>query len=272
MSHPSHTPDASETVHPAPLSRPSSSPQPPEQADARLLEQYAERQALSVLRGANFTQCLTLHRIPPDLEVVDPRGNTHTIHGKNLFDERTWQKFLASLTQPVNLLSLTQSAESLVKLYRTWLLTTYTQRYRWLTTPTHLHWFEQVTVLVVIRKIMEAKHHAYTYQQEDAFADPWVALEMGMLMALNTMSIEIAKAIHHIVKQPEEAKDLVEHLFDVQATRLRHRPQQIRETLPPLPPLPHGVALPLALLPAPEHPSQQHAPSAAAHRKETHHG
>lgn len=240
-----------DTTHPSPLaphSPPSSGISP--QAEARLLEQYAERQALSVLRGANFTQCLTLHRIAPDLEVVDPRGNTRTIHGKDLFDERTWQKFLASLPHPINLLSLTRSAEPLVKLYRTWLLTKYTQRYRWLTTSAQLHWFEQVTALVVVRKLMEAKHHAYTYQQEDAFADPWVALEMGMLIALNTMSSEIAKAIHHIVKQPDEAKDLVEHLFDVQATRLRHRPQQIREALPPLPPLPEGAALPLALLPS----------------------
>ncbi|GHO48601.1 hypothetical protein [Ktedonospora formicarum] len=216
---------------------------------SRVLEQYAERQALGAVRGATFTQCLLLHRLTPDLEVVDPRGSTHIIHGKNLSDERAWQKFLASLTQPLPLLSLTQSAEPLVKLYRTWLLTTYTQRYRWLTTSAQLQWFEQVTALVVVRKIMEAKHTAFTYEHVDAFADRWVALEMGMLLALGTMTIEIAKAIHHIVRQPEQAKELVEHLFDVQATRLRDRPQQIREALPPLPPLPKGTHLPLALLP-----------------------
>ena len=60
--------------------------------------------------------------------------------------------------------------------------------------------------------------------------------------------IEIAKAIHHIVRQPEQAKELVEHLFDVQSTKLRDRPQQIRQALPPLPPLPEGAHLPLALL------------------------
>ncbi|GHO61397.1 hypothetical protein KSC_002890 [Ktedonobacter sp. SOSP1-52] len=218
--------------------------------EALLLEQHAERQALSAVRGANFTQCLTLHHLAADLELVDPRGRPHLMHGKDLFDERTWTKFLASLQHPMNILSLTQSAEPLVKLYRTWLLTKYTQRYRWLSTPTQIQWFEQVTALVILRKVMEAKHHAWTYQQDEhAFADSWCAMEMRHLMTLNSMTTEIAKAIHHIVRQPEQAKEMIEHLFDIQATRLLDRPVPLRHPLPSLPPLPEGVALPQAILP-----------------------
>ena len=221
-----------------------------EQSEERILEQYAERQALSAVRGANFTQCLALHQLPADLELVDPRGRSFLLHGKDLCNERTWNKFLASLAHPVNLLSLTQNAEPLARLYRTWLITKYTQRYRWLSTPAHIHWFEQVTALAVIRKVMEAKHHAWTYEQnEHAFADAWCATEMSNLMVLSAMTAEIARAIHHIVKQPEQAKEMIEQLFDTQATRLRESPSQMRQPLPPLPPLPEGVALPQALLP-----------------------
>ncbi|EFH83585.1 hypothetical protein [Ktedonobacter racemifer] len=221
-----------------------------EHEEAQILEQYAERHALSAVRGANFTQCLTLHHLAADLELVDPGGRPHLMHGKDLSDERTWKKFLASLQHPMNLLSLTQSAEPLAKLYRTWLLTKHTQRYRWLNTPGQIHWFEQVTALVILRKLMEAKHHAWTYQHnEGAFADTWCALEMRHLMSLNAMTTEIAKAIHHIVRQPEQAKDMIEHLFDIQATRLLEQPVHLRHLLPPLPPLPTGVALPQALLP-----------------------
>lgn len=68
-------------------------------------------------------------------------------------------------------------------------------------------------------------------------------------MSLNAMTTEIAKAIHHIVRQPEQAKDMIEHLFDIQATRLLEQPVHLRHPLPLLPPLPKGVALPQALLP-----------------------
>ncbi|GHO76438.1 hypothetical protein KSD_42090 [Ktedonobacter sp. SOSP1-85] len=221
-----------------------------EHTEALILEQHAERQALSAVRGANFTQCLSLHHLTADLELVDPRGRPHLMHGKDLFDERTWNKFLASLQHSINVLSLTQSAEPLTKLYRTWLLTKYTQRYRWLSTPAQIQWFEQVTALVILRKVMEAKHHAWTYQQnEQAFADSWCAMEMKNLMTLNTMTTEIAKAIHHIVRQPEQAKEMIEHLFEIQATRLFDHPVSLRHPLPSLPPLPEGAALPQAILP-----------------------
>ena len=86
---------------------------------------------------------------------------------------------------------------------------------------------------------MEAK------AQHSAFVDIWVAQEMEAIKTLGTLATEVAKAIHHIVKEPkEEASHLLEHLYLVHATEMT-RP---RLAPPPLPALPEGVHPPLALL------------------------
>ncbi|GHO56159.1 hypothetical protein [Ktedonobacter robiniae] len=159
-----------------------------------------------------------------------------------------WSQAAAQSEEVERLLLFAQRLQKNIIVLR--LITKYTQRYRWLSTPAQIKWFEQVTALAVIRKMMEAKYHAWTYEHnEHAFVDAWCSMEMRNLMALSAMTTEIAKAIHHIVKQPEQAKEMLEQLFDMQATRLRENPFQMRQPLPPLPSLPEGVALPQALLP-----------------------
>jgi hypothetical protein len=86
-----------------------------------LLEQYAERAALSVVRGANFTQCLTINELAPSITVMTPTSRQVTIHGRDLFDERTWQKFLSTQGYPIEQSRLTGTIDSLVKEYRSWL-------------------------------------------------------------------------------------------------------------------------------------------------------
>src|SRR5581483_3584795 len=100
-------------------------------------------------------------------------------------------------------------------------------------------WFRSVTRLAVLWHMMEEK------AERSAFADPWVAQEMQVLLLLNTLSTEIAKAIHHIVKEPkEEAPHLIDQLYQVHAAAISHP----RQAPPPLPPLPEGVSLPPGLL------------------------
>ena len=210
-----------------------------------LLEQYAERAALSVVRGANFTECLTINGLAPSIMVMTPTSRQVTIHGHDLFNGQTWKKFLSTQEQAWELSRLTETADPLVKGYRTWLLTSYTSRYQALSTATELFWFEQVTLLVIIRRIMEDKYTRFVHEQRDAFADPWVAEEMSVLMRLNSMTSEIAKSIHHIVKQKDSAQSLLEHLYATHAASLEKRSLQVRTPLPALPP---GTAMPLMRL------------------------
>lgn len=97
---------------------------------------------------------------------------------------------------------MTETVDLLVKGYRSWLVNSHTSRYQALSTQGELSWFEQVTLLVIVRKIMESKYAQFVREQCDAFADPWVAEEMSVLMRLNAAS-EIVKSIHHIVEQKE---------------------------------------------------------------------
>ncbi len=210
-----------------------------------LLEQYAERAALSIIRGANFTQCLTINGLAASITVMTPTSRQVTIHGRDLFNERTWQKFLSTQGHALEHPRLTGTVDLLVKGYRFWLLTSYTSRYQALSTQGELAWFEQVTLLVIVRKIMESKYAQFVREQRNAFADPWVAEEMSILMRLNAMASEIAKSIHHIVKQKDATQPLLDQLYTTHATYLENRSLQIRTPLPALPP---GVPLPLLQL------------------------
>jgi hypothetical protein len=215
--------------------------------EQRLLEQHAERAALSIVRGANFTQCLTINGLAPSITVMTPTNQPFTLHGRDLFDERTWQKFLRTQEQLAEPRRLIKHVEPLVKGYRSWLLTSYTPRYQTLAAQTELDWFEQVTLLVIVRKIMEDKYARLISQQRDAFTDPWVAEEMSVLMRLNSMASEIAKSIHHIVKQKEAAQSLLEQLYKTHAAYLEHRSLHTQTPLPALPP---GTTMPLLRLAA----------------------
>jgi hypothetical protein len=169
-----------------------------------------------------------------------------TLHGKDLYSEVAWRKFLAATPlSGQTLCSLIEGTEEITRRYRSFLLTAYTRRYRTLVQPEQRRWFHQVTRLVVVRRIMESKYQLQVTRQQATFADLWVGQEMGTLMDLNLLTTEIAKAIHHIVKEPKEhAQYLIEQLYQVHAQHIRihaHRPAD------PLPPLPAGTSAVLLL-------------------------
>jgi hypothetical protein len=211
----------------------------------QLLEQYAERMALSVISRANFTQCLKSNGMAPSITIVTPKGQHFTLHGRDLSNERTWKKFLLTQSQPVDLCHLIGVVDQFTVRYRSWLLAFYTQRYQAISTQTEREWFEQVTQLVVVRKIMERKYEAFVYEQCETFADPWVAEEMMVLMRLNLMTTEIASTLYRLVKQPGMAQQFIEQLYETHAAYLAKRPQRAQNQLAPLPP---GITMPLASL------------------------
>jgi hypothetical protein len=131
---------------------------------------------------------------------------------------------------------LTDIGEKLAQLYKAWLLNEGSKRYRLLSSETHLFWFERVVCLAVVQHIMHRKFELYTLQGRATFADPWIAAEMASLLLRNELLKETARLIHHIVRDPDQARQYIEHLYELHASRVQARPLMHREPLPPLPP------------------------------------
>lgn len=210
--------------------------------NALLLEQYAERMALSVMRSANFTQSLKDNGLAPSITIITPKSQRLVLHGRDISNERIWKKFLLTQGQPLDLLHLRGVVDQLALRYRAWLLTSYTQRYQAISKQAEREWFEQVTQLVIVHKIMERKYEAFIYEQCASFADPWVAEEMMVFMRINMMTREIASTLYRLVKQPGLAQQFIEQLYETHAAYLEKRPQRARTQLAPLP---TGTMMPL---------------------------
>jgi hypothetical protein len=207
-------------------------------------EQQAEQQALTALRGASFQDCLVIHGIAPAREASTLKGRAVTLRGSDIYDQRTWKKFLTSINQAEAVLQHTGMREGLIRHYITWLLHEHTERYRALSHEVELAWLEQVVTLAVTRRIMEQKYEAYAMQGLPAFANPQIAHAVGQVLLLNCLGKEAARLIHHIVKEPEQARLLIAQFYEE-----NERQMQARSLLPPgsLPALQAGDDSPLAL-------------------------
>ena len=208
-------------------------------ADAEQLltaEKRAEQWALSVLHGTTFTDNLKINGLAPMLEIMTPGEKPITIRGSDIYDKRTWKKFLTSINQTESVYQLTDIGEHLIEHYKQWLLNEHTARYRALSTEAHLTWFERVVTLAVTRHIMEQKYAAYATQGLETFADPRVAVEMGYLLMLNQVVKESARLIHHIVKEPAQAHQLIEQFYKEHARQIQARSLVQPEPTPALPP------------------------------------
>lgn len=198
-------------------------------------EKRAEQWALTVLHGITFNDCLKINGLMPSLEVLTPEGKTTIIRGSDIYDHKTWKKFLTSTKQEEDIYQLTEVGEHLATQYKAWLLNDYTPRYRVIATENDLTWLERVVILSVTRHIMEQKYKAYTTKGLETFADPHTAIEMGNLLLLNNMMKESARLIHHIVKEPHQAQHLLEQFSNDVYQRLQGKLLSTRESLPSLP-------------------------------------
>jgi hypothetical protein len=131
------------------------------------------------------------------------------LRGSDIYDQRTWKKFLTSINQAETMLQLTGVREEIIRAYITWLLHEHTERYRALASEADLTWLEQVVTLAVTRRIMEQKYEAYAMQGLPAFADPQIASVVGQALLFTRLGNEAAQMIHHIVKKPEQARHLI---------------------------------------------------------------
>lgn len=212
-----------------------------------LQECYLERQALSVCRSATFLGCLQTRNIAESVMVRLPKGKTVAVRASQISGTRA--KFFARITLEPDRCLLTHRGEELVDLYLQWLVQEYTERYRHLKTAEHQHWLTQVVTLVVCRALMEQKYHWATTQGILAFADAWAYQEMARLHLLHTLPGDIARLVHHVVRDPEHQHDLLAAFW----TELDVRLQGPHLCFPdPLPPLPGGTLSPFPELTLPE--------------------
>ena len=194
-------------------------------------EKQAEYRALSVLRGATFTDCLRLNEIAPTIQVVTAHGKMFTVRGSDIYDHHTWHTFLVATCQEGEHYHLSEHGELLAQSYQTWLLTQHTERYRAIVSKEDLAWLERVVLLVVTRRIMEQKYAAYTTRGLQTFADLRVAIEMGNILLLNTMMKDTARLIHHIVKKPDQMQQIIKLFFDELFGQMQQRTRLSESTI-----------------------------------------
>jgi hypothetical protein len=92
---------------------------------------------------------------------------------------------------------------------------------------------------------MEQKYERYSKGGRQTFADSWVCCEMGRLTILHTLPGQLAQLVHHIQRDPEQAQSMIDEMYDQTDMRLK---TCLFANPDPLPPLPEGLHLPLAML------------------------
>lgn len=209
-------------------------------------EQLAEQRALTVLCGTSFADCLRFNGLAPAIEISTPKGKTMTIHGSDIYNHRTWKKFLASIHQEEPIYQLTEVREELAGQYKTWLLQEHTARYHALSTEADLAWLERVIMLAVTRHIMEDKYAFYTTKGLKTFIDLQAPNEMSKLLALNQIARDIPRSVHHVVKEPARAREIIALFYEEHYRQFQIHSPIMNE---PDPFLPEETPPPFTLLP-----------------------
>jgi hypothetical protein len=208
-----------------------------------LKERYAERWALDACRSTTFSGCLKALGVAPTMTVSNAKGKTLTISASDVYAAR--KRFLVGLELDQDAYAITSVGNKLVDLFLDWLLHEYSDRYRSIVKEDQQVWLRQVVILVIARHLMEQKYTLYTEQGRQTFADPWVRSEMCRLQLLNNLTGELARLIHHIVRDPERQQTLIDQFHADLDMRMRGGLFALPESLPPLL---EGVSLPFALL------------------------
>ena len=204
-----------------------------------LLEQHLERWGLATYRSATFHQVPQAYGLAPTLPVTTPKGSTLLLRASDLYGARV--KGLASLELDQDRYALTRLGEHLVAVYQDWLTTQYSPRYRALTTDAQRTWLTQTVTLVITRHLLEHKWVRALAYGSQAFADPWVCSVVGHLSLSHRLPGELARLVHHIVRDPEQQGALITQFLDDLDVRMQGQ----AFVLPaPLSPLPEGVRLP----------------------------
>ena len=209
-----------------------------------LLEQHLERQSLAACRSATFVQCLKDYGIAPTITVTSSdEKNSLSIRASDISSlKKRMIERVVDLEQCEYPLST--ELPRIVELCQHYLLNEHTSRYRLLVSHTHRQWLQSVVTLVVIRYIMEQKYEHASVEGCHSFADPWVGSEMERLMILRSLPGMVAQLVHHVVKEPDQAQEMIEQFYTSIDIRMKGH---VLVSFKHLQPLPQGTAFPLAL-------------------------
>jgi hypothetical protein len=156
---------------------------------------------MMIRRSTTFSGCLKALGVAPTMTVSNAKGKTLTISASDVYAAR--KRFLVGLELDQDAYAITSVGNKLVDLFLDWLLHEYSDRYRSIVKEDQQVWLRQVVIFVIARHLMEQKYTLYIEQGRQTFADPWVRSEMCRLQLLNNLTGELARLVHHIVRDPE---------------------------------------------------------------------
>jgi hypothetical protein len=165
------------------------------------------------------------------ITVSKAKGKTLTINASDVYAAR--KRFLSGLEPEQDAFALTLVGDKLVDLFLDWILCEYSERYRSIVTEDQRTWLRQVAILVIARHLMEQKYTRCIEQGERTFADPWVCSELCRLHLLHTLTGDLARLVHHIVRDPERQELLIDQFHADLEARMKG-PFALPESLPPL--------------------------------------
>jgi hypothetical protein len=196
-------------------------------------EKEAERLALPFVSGVSFIDCLRANGIETEIEVDEQKIEAHRIYG-------AWTSFLIatgevtgevvgtkSRQKPVvkRPSVLTTEADQLIKKMVTWITTSYSKRYRPLSTGKEAQWLSTIIRFVVMSRIMENKYHQWITTGQ-GFVDPSVGSRVAEIYRLRYEMPQVARIIYKTLQHYEglaeqERKQLGEAIVTGIFDRLR---------------------------------------------------
>lgn len=204
-----------------------------------MIERHAERMSVYIVRGVNFTHIQKLNDADVACEALDENGEKFSIYGKDIYNKKTWEKFLLSQGYSFELGWLTGNAGMLAHDYAQWLFSGgYTKRYQYLKGRAARRWLRKVARLAILLRIMDYKRETHN------FVDAWAECQMDNILMAKEFVKETNKGIGHALKHEESIGEIIESIHLKYLGLLEGRSFVPFE---PLPELPEGTPDPLAL-------------------------
>ena len=198
------------------------------------LEIRAERRACKETDETSYVEILRASGQPAEWPSYETKKGSRidvTVRSQDIFNSKTWQKFLSWLgKQNADLTSLTDDANELTEAYDRFLEERHTERYRNLDAEGKI-WRHMVVNKAVKWHILNNKLTSWENGDEDAFEDPRVGYYLKLTRAIKTLGEECARMTHHIIKNPEISNSELAKFFNTFYQQFQSIPFEQREEL-----------------------------------------
>jgi hypothetical protein len=190
----------------------------------------AERKAVIEVGGTSFADILRFNKLELEYPSFEKKKEVK-VRGQDIKKNDLWQKFLVSKGYiDADLISLVDDVERLAEEFDNFLDTSCSERYHNLDAAGKV-WSRKVVCLAVRYHIMENKLDGYLQGREDAFYDERVAYLYTLIRQIRTAMDGAARAIQHIVKDEEKAKQYLNDFFSAHYEQFRTIPFPQRDDI-----------------------------------------